>query len=83
MKRARDDDDGAAADGEDEQRWPWETSPDKFVDGSEAVRLRFVSSAKDAELIDLLPLWPVQFVHQIFDPEGEIECPPSERVRTQ
>ena len=81
MKRAREeepkapDNDKAEAD----EQFPWEKQPGKYIDGASAVTLKFVASLEDASQVSALPSHKVEFVHQIFDPEGAIECPESER----
>ena len=58
-----------------------ETSPERFVDGSKAVFVRFIATPLEAEAIQSegSPAFPAEYVHQIFEPDGAIECPPEER----
>ena len=84
MKRARPEEPQAEEPQAQEQqpedeRFPWEKSPEKYIDGSSSVSLKFVGTASEAADVEKLPSYGVEFVHQIFEPEGAIECPAEER----
>lgn len=72
---------------EDEPPHPWESEPDKYVNGQTVLSLRFIGSAgeaaactslADADAATITSYTP-EFVHQVFDPEGAIACPVADR----
>ena len=62
-----------------EEKFPWEENPTKYIDGAKAVSLKFVGSLEEANDVSSLPSYPVEFVHQIFEPQGAIACPAEDR----
>ena len=79
MKRARAAEDTPAAGSNEDERFPWEKEPSRYIDGALAVKLKFVASLDDAAQVSALPSYSAEYVHQIFEPQGAIECPEPER----
>ena len=76
MKRAAET---PAAGSNEDDRFPWEKEPSRYIDGALAVKLKFVASLDDAAQVSALPSYSAEYVHQIFEPQGAIECPEPER----
>lgn len=81
MKRARPEEapEAAGTDESNDEPFPWETQPSKYLDGTTVVKLKFVGTLDEAAKVSTLPTHSVEFVHQIFDNQGAIECSESER----
>ena len=71
MKRALEEEPSADEAAADDPPARFETNADAYVDAGSALRLRF-QHANEAT-------YNPEFTHQIFDPDGAIECPLAER----